>query len=277
MQYGIVIFATDTTIAIDELAGAAEQRNFESLWVPEHTHIPVSRRSPWPGGAELPDEYRRTHDPFVSLMAAAGATSRLRIGTGVCLVIERDTITTAKAVASLDTLSGGRFLLGVGAGWNAEEMAHHSTAFDTRFKKMCEQIAAMKKIWTKDEAEFHGHIVDFDPIWCWPKPLQQPHPPVYLGGTGRHTLRRVVDHCDGWMPIGRDPDQLIQLVPELQRVADEAGRDMQSINLTVFGCPPDRTVIDRYAQAGFERIIFSLPSVDRDTVMAKLDSYAELI
>ena len=182
MDIGVCIFATDYAIQIDELARETEARGFESLWVPEHTDIPTSRKSPWAGGAELPKEYSYTYDPFVSLTYAAAVTTTLKLGTGICLIIERDTITTAKEVASLDRLSGGRFLLGIGGGWNVEEMADHGTDFNTRFKKMGEQVRAMKEIWTKDVAEFHGDHVNFDPIWCWPKPAQQPHPPVLLGG-----------------------------------------------------------------------------------------------
>ena len=187
MQIGVTMFATDYAIPIDELARETEARGFESLWVPEHTHIPTSRRTPWPGGGELPKEYSHTYDPFISLMYAAAVTKHLKLGTGICLIIERDTIIAAKEVASLDRLSGGRFLFGIGGGWNTEEMEHHGTDFKTRFKKMGEQVRAMKAIWTKDVAEFHGDHVNFEPIWCWPKPAQQPHPPVLLGGESSHT------------------------------------------------------------------------------------------
>jgi probable F420-dependent oxidoreductase len=191
MHLGVTMFATDYAIAIDELARETEARGFESLWVPEHTHIPTSRRSPWPGGAELPKEYSHTYDPFVSLMLAAAVTKNLKLGTGICLIIERDTITTAKEVASLDRLSGGRFLLGVGGGWNAEEMEHHGTEFKTRFQKMGEQVRAMKEIWTKDVAEFHGDYVNFESIWSWPKPAQQPHPPCSWAA-------RAPIRCSAW-------------------------------------------------------------------------------
>ena len=202
MEIGVTMFATDYAISIDELAREAEARGFESLWVPEHTHIPTSRRTPWPGGAELPLEYSHTYDPFISLMYAAAVTTKLRIGTGICLVIERDTITLAKEVASLDRLSGGRFELGIGGGWNVEEMEHHGTEYQTRFRKMGEQVQAMKEIWTKDEASFQGEFVEFDPIWSWPKPAQQPHPPVLLGGESSYTLQRVVDYCE-WSTTAR--------------------------------------------------------------------------
>src|SRR6202171_677852 len=190
MHIGVCIFATDYAIRIDELAREAETRGFEVVLVPEHTHIPVRRRTPFPSGEPLPNEYSHTFDPFVSLMAAAAATKRIRIGTGICLIIERDTIITAKEVASLDALSGGRFEFGIGGGWNAEEMENHGTVYKTRFKRLVEQVRAMKEIWTKDEAEFHGQHVNFDKIWAWPKPAQKPNPPVLLGGESSHTLQR---------------------------------------------------------------------------------------
>jgi probable F420-dependent oxidoreductase len=207
MHYGAFIFPTAYAIRIDELARALEERGFESLFVPEHTHIPLSRRTPFPGGGELPKEYSHTLDPFVALMAAAAVTTRLRVGTGICLLIQRDPIVTAKQVATLDLLSGGRFLFGVGAGWNADEMENHGTAFKSRFRVMRERVLAMKEIWTKDEAAFHGEFVNFDPIWCYPKPAQKPHPPVLLAGESAHTLRRVVEFGDGWFPRGRAGDR----------------------------------------------------------------------
>lgn len=275
MDFGVSIFATDYAIRIDELAREAEARGFESLWVPEHTHIPASRRSPWPGGPELPREYWHTYDPFVSLMSAAAATSTLKIGTGICLVIERDTITMAKEVASLDALSGGRFLMGIGGGWNAEEMEHHGTEFKTRFKKMVEQVQAMKAIWTQDEPEFHGDYVDFDPIWCWPKPVQQPHPPVLLGGETSYTLQRVVDHCEGWLPRSRQPELVLRGMNELQERASMAGRDMSTITVSVFGVQDDPKLVDSYREMGANRCILGLPSEGRDTILPLLDQYAK--
>jgi probable F420-dependent oxidoreductase len=275
MDFGVSMFATDYAIRLDELAREAEARGFESLWVPEHTHIPASRRSPWPGGAELPREYWHTYDPFVSLMYAAAATSTLKIGTGICLVIERDTITMAKEVASLDALSGGRFLMGIGGGWNAEEMEHHGTEFNTRFKKMVEQVQAMKAIWTQDEPEFHGDYVDFDPIWCWPKPVQQPHPPVLLGGETSYTLQRVVDHCEGWLPRSRQPELVLRGMNELQERASMAGRDMSTITVSVFGVPDDPKLVDSYREMGADRCILGLPSEGRDTILPLLDQYAK--
>jgi len=277
MDYGVCIFATDYAMRIDDLAREAEQRGFESLWVPEHTHIPASRRSPFAGGAQLPKEYWHTLDPFVALTAAAAATKRLRVGTGICLVIERDTITTAKEVASLDLLSGGRFLFGIGGGWNAEEMEDHGTAFKTRFQKMREQVLAMKEIWTKEEPKFRGDFVNFDPMWSYPKPVQKPNPPVLLGGESGYTLQRVVDFCEGWFPRGRNPQAVFDGLADLAVRAGKAGRDMKTIAVSVFGAAPDRAVLDRFAGAGVTRAIFRLPSEGRETVLPLLDQWTKLI
>ena len=277
MLIGVSMFATDYAIRIDDLAREAEARGFESLWVPEHTHIPSSRRTPWPGGAELPKEYSHTYDPFVALMFAAAVTSTIKIGTGICLVIERDTITMAKEIASLDRLSGGRFLFGIGGGWNAEEMEHHGTVFKTRFRKMVEQVQALKTIWTQDEAEFHGDFVNFDALWSWPKPLQQPHPPIFLGGETSYTLQRVVDHCDGWLPRSRRPELILQGISEIKERAAKAGRDVKTISITASGAPGDPKLVDSFREAGCDRCIFSLPSAERDTVLPLLDKYTSFL
>ena len=277
MKTGVCMFATEYAIRIDELAREAEARNFESLWVPEHTHIPTSRRSPFAGGRPLPEEYKHTLDPFVALTAAAAATNTLRIGTGICLIIERDTITTAKSVASLDLLSHGRFEFGLGGGWNAEEMEHHGTEFKTRFKRLEEQVRAMKEIWTNDVAEFHGKFVNFDPIWAWPKPEQKPHPPILLGGESGYTLQRVVDFCDGWYPRGRAPEKVLEGMKDLKARASKAGRDMRTISVSAFATPPDKKVLDDFAAAGVTRSIFLLPPEPRDKVLPLLDQYAKLI
>ena len=277
MLIGVSMFATDYAIRIDDLAREAEARGFESLWVPEHTHIPSSRRTPWPGGAELPREYSHTYDPFVALMFAAAVTSTIKIGTGICLVIERDTITMAKEIASLDRLSGGRFLFGIGGGWNAEEMEHHGTVFKTRFRKMVEQVQALKTIWTQDEAEFHGDFVNFDALWSWPKPLQQPHPPIFLGGETSYTLQRVVDHCDGWLPRSRRPELVLQGISEIKERAAKAGRDVKTISITASGAPGDPKLVDSFREAGCDRCIFSLPSAERDTVLPLLDKYTSFL
>ena len=277
MHIGICQFSTDYSIRIDELAREAEQRGFESLFVPEHTHIPASRRTPFAGGAELPREYSHTHDPFVSLMAAAAVTKKLRIGTGICLIIERDTITTAKSVASLDVLSNGRFEFGIGGGWNVEEMEHHGTEFKTRFKRLREQVLAMKQIWTKDEAEYHGEFVSFDKIWAWPKPAQKPNPPVLLGGESGHTLQRVVDFCDGWFPRGRAPEIILPGIKDLKMRAEKAGRDFKSLSISIFSAKPDQATLDTYAGAGVTRAIMRLPSEGRDKILPLLDQYAKFV
>jgi probable F420-dependent oxidoreductase len=276
MHIGLCIFATEYAIRIDELAREAEARNIESLWVPEHTHIPTSRRSPFASG-QLPEQYKHTLDPFVALTAAAAATKKLRVGTGICLIIERDTITTAKSVASLDLLSHGRFEFGLGGGWNAEEMEHHGTEFKTRFKRLEEQVRAMKEIWTKDVAEFHGTYVNFDPIWAWPKPEQKPYPPILLGGESRYTLQRVVDFCDGWFPRGRAPEKVMAGLKDLTELAAKAGRDMKTLTVSAFAAPPDKSVLDQFAAAGVTRSIFMLPSEPRDKIMPLLDQYAKLV
>jgi probable F420-dependent oxidoreductase len=277
MHIGICIFPTEYAIRIDELAREMEQRGFESLFVPEHTHIPTSRRSPFAGGQPLPKEYAHTLDPFVGLMAAAAATTRLRVGTGICLIIERDTITTAKSVASLDLLSSGRFEFGIGAGWNAEEMEHHGTVFKTRFKKMREQVLALKEIWTKDEPSFEGEFVRFEPIWAYPKPAQTPHPPILLGGESAYTLQRVVDFCDGWFPRGRSPELVLSGLRDLRERAARAGRDMKTISVSAFAAPPDEKVLEQFAAAGVTRALLRLPPEGRDTVLPLLDQYAKLI
>ena len=278
MHHGVFIFATDFAVPIDELARAAEQRGFESLFVPEHTHIPASRRTPWPGGPSLPREYWHTLDPFVSLATAAAVTTRLKVGTGICLIIERDPITTAKEVASLDLVSGGRMLFGIGGGWNAEEMENHGTDFKSRFRLLRERVLAMKEIWTKEEAAFHGEFVNFDPIWSHPKPVQKPHPPVLLGGESGHTLQRVVDFCDGWFPRGRaGDDTILRGLADLRARAARRGRDMKTLSVSVFGAKPDPAVLERYAAAGVDRVLYGLPSAGRDTVLPLLDQYARLV
>ena len=277
MDIGAFIFATGYTIAVDELARELEARGFESLFVPEHTHIPVSRKSPFPGGGDLPRQYWHTHDPFVSLSFAAAATQRLKLGTGICLIPQRDPIVTAKSVASLDMLSGGRFLLGMGGGWNVEEMEDHGAEYRTRFKLLRERVLAMKALWADEEAEFHGEFVDFDPCRAYPKPVQKPHPPLLLGGETDHTLRRVVEFCDGWFPRGRGGFDAVAGVARLRRIADEAGRDMSDLSISVFGAKPDRRAMDEYREAGVTRAIIGLPSDSRDDVLRLLDKHAALL
>ena len=270
MHFGIAFFPTDYSISSAELATLAEERGYESLWVAEHSHIPASRLSPWPGGADLPRDYWHCLDPFVALTSAAAATTRLRIGTGICLTIQRDPIHTAKQVASLDHVSGGRFLFGIGGGWNREEMEDHGTRYETRWRLMREQILAMKQIWTADDSEFHGEFVNFGRMWCWPKPVQAPHPPIILGGNGPNTLRRVVEFCDGWMPNRGD---FFARMPELNALAAEAGRP--PIPVTVYG-RDTRQDIERYIEAGIERCIYYVPSASRDDAIRRLEAITEL-
>jgi probable F420-dependent oxidoreductase len=275
MKFGAVMFPTDYSIGPAELARALEERGFESLFFPEHTHIPVSRRTPWPGGTELPREYSHIIDPFVALTAAAAATVRLRVGTGVCLVVERDPITLAKEVSSLDFVSGGRFLFGIGAGWNIEEMEDHGTDPARRWKLLRERVQAMKAIWTQDEAEYHGEFVDFDPVWSWPKPVQRPHPPVIVGGGGPRTLKRVVEYGDGWMPIpARGGRPLSEAIVELNSLAAAAGRG--PIPVTVYGAPMRPEVLAHYAETGVERCVFWLPAASAEETLPLLDRAAEL-
>jgi probable F420-dependent oxidoreductase len=276
MHTAIAIFDTDYSMPIQDLARAAEERGFESLWVPEHTHIPTSRKSPFAAG-ELPEQYKHTLDPFVSLTAAAMVTTRLRLGTGICLVIERDTITTAKSVASVDHVSSGRFLFGVGGGWNREEMEHHGTDFPTRFKRLEEQVKAMKALWTTDVAEYHGTFVDFDPVWSWPKPIQKPHPPVYIGGESGYTLQRIVEIGDGWFPRGRaGAEVVLEGMADLKARAAKAGRDFKTLAVSVFAAKPDAADVAKLAEGGVTRAIFLLPSEGRDKVLPLLDQYARL-
>jgi probable F420-dependent oxidoreductase len=270
MDFGLAIFPTEDVQSPGELARMAEERGFESLLFPEHTHIPASRQTPYPAGGELPREYSRTYDPFVALTASASATERLRVGTGICLVIERDPIVTAKEVASLDRLSGGRFLFGVGAGWNVEEMANHGIDASRRFGVMRERIEAMKEIWAEEEATYSGRHVNFERVWCWPKPLQQPHPPILVGGNGPRVLDRVLSFGDEWMPNRVRDEEIIPRFEELGSRAQEAGR---RIPITVAGMMRDPARIDRFERAGVHRGLFWLPSTSREDVEAALDKY----
>jgi probable F420-dependent oxidoreductase len=270
MRFGVAVFPTDYAADPATIGRLVEERGFESLFFPEHTHIPVTRRTPYPAGGELPREYSRTYDPFVALTAAAAATEKLLVATGICLVIERDPIITAKEVASLDRLSGGRFLFGVGAGWNIDEMENHGTNHKRRFSLMRERIEAMKAIWTQDEASYHGELVDFDPIWCWPKPIQEPHPPVLVGGNGERVLDRVVAFGDEWMP--NRASGLSERIEKLNRLAEEAGRG--PIPVTLSGAKPDRELIERAEEAGIHRCAFYIEPADVGETERQLDQLA---
>lgn len=275
MKIGVNIFPTEYTINVIELGQRAEDLGFESLFLPEHTHIPVSRRTPYPSGGALPREYAHTLDPLTALSAVAGATARIRLGTSVCLVIEHDPIVLAKQVATLDLISGGRLLVGVGAGWNIEEMENHGTKPEDRWKILRERVHAMQRIWSQDEAQYHGAFVRFDPIWSWPKPVQQPHPPILVGGDGPHTLQRVVEYGDEWFPLARrSPIPLQDKIAELQRRAAGAGRG--PIPVTVLGVRPDAATVARFEEMGVHRCVINLPPVGRDEAVPLLARHAEL-
>ncbi len=274
MRYGLMIFPTDQTMQPIELGREAEERGFESLWFPEHSHIPTNRVTPW-GGREgappLPDFYWRTHDQFVALAAVAATTSTLKIGTGITLVAQRDPIWLAKEVASLDQLSGGRFLFGIGYGWNKEELAHHGVKYADRRDRVRESILAMKELWANDEASFSGQHINFESSWSWPKPAQTPHPPIYLGGAaGPKTASDIVEFCDGWMPIG-GRHAMTNGWAEIEQAAAAAGRDVATIDKGIFGAPPDAAKIAELEEAGVTRAIFGLPQGPRDEVLRAMD------
>jgi probable F420-dependent oxidoreductase len=266
MKLAAAVFPTDETLAPDEVARLCEERGFESLWFPEHTHIPASRETPYPAGGDLPSMYWRSLDPFVALTAAALATTTLRIGTGICLVVERDPIITAKEVASLDLLSDGRVEFGVGAGWNREEMRNHGTDPRSRMAVMAERVEAIKTIWTQDEASYCGDHVAFDRIWSWPKPVQDPHPPIWVGGNGPTVEERVLRFGDGWMPNVVDDDALLARFDALR------GRADREIRLAINASPGRPERLERYANAGVERAIFYLPSAGRDEIEQSVDA-----
>ena len=277
MHIGASMFFTDYAMPAQEIGPALEQRGFESVWAPEHSHIPLSRRSPWPGGAELPKMYYDAMDPFVTLATIAAVTRTLKVGTGVCLVIQRDTIQTAKLVASLDQVSAGRFLFGIGGGWNAEEMEDHGTDFKTRFKKMREQIEAMRSIWTESKPEYEGELIKFPPMMAWPKPVQKPHPPVIVGGAFPHAARRAVRYADGWIPIaGRGTGDIAEQIAAFRKMAEEAGRDPAALPVTIFGAREDLDQLKRYRDLGVARAIVALPSSGSDDIMPIIDRWAEL-
>ena len=280
MEIGAQIFFTDYSMAPTDLAVALEERGFESLWVAEHSHIPVKRRFTHPQGeAALTKEYFDVMDPFVTLSAAAAVTQRLKLGTAICLVIQRDTIQTAKSIASLDQLSKGRFLFGIGCGWNAEEMEDHGTVYETRALKMREQIEAMKEIWTKDVAEYHGEIVDFPPMNAWPKPVQKPHPPVIVGGAFRLAARRALRYGNGILPAAPSagsgsPEEFM---PRWRQMAQVAGRDPNSLSVTLGGAPEDIDLLKRNRDLGVTRMNVRLPPAKKDEILPILDRYAKLI
>lgn len=270
------MFATDRSIGAPELARAAEERGFSSLFLPEHTHIPTSRGTPWPGGGELPDEYRRSVDPLVALAAAATVTTRIRLGTGICLVAQREPIVTAKAVATLDVVSGGRFTFGIGYGWNREEMEDHGVDPRRRRDVVREKVLAMEALWRDDTASFHGDHVILDESWSWPKPVQTPRPPVMIGGAAGPTLfAHVAEYADGWIPIGGAGVR--EALPRLHRAMEEAGRDPAEVRIVPFGTVPDRGKLDYYEEIGITEVVANVPSGPAADVLPALDAIAPLI
>lgn len=273
-QIGISMFPTDFSIQPAQFAMAVEERGFDSLYFPEHTHIPTSRRTPFPGGGDLPREYWHSHDPFVALSVCAAVTERIRLGTGICLLIERDPITTAKAIASLDALSSGRAVIGIGAGWNREEMENHGADYVNRWAVLREKVLAMKEIWSNDEAEFHGEYVNFDPIWSWPKPNQSGGPPIWIGANSKYVFDRVADYADGWMPIGRVS---VEMIDQLRSAVETRGRNIEDIDLSLFAGIPDAKFITNQVERGFDEIVLNVPSAPRDVVLPLLDRYSNVL
>jgi probable F420-dependent oxidoreductase len=278
-KFGASMFFTDYSMTPAELGRALEERSFESVWAPEHSHIPLTRKSPFPSGGDLPKKYYDAMDPFVTLTAAAMATRTLRVGTGVCLVTQRDPIQTAKLVASIDQVSGGRFLFGIGNGWNQDEMEDHGTVFATRHKLARERVEAMKEIWTKPKAEYHGEMVSFGPMMAWPKPVQKPHPPVIVGGAFPYSARRAIRYGDGWIPQAsrKGYGEIAELIPQFREMAKAGGRDPDSIEISVWFPKRDADLMKRYQELGVSRIVFNLESEKADAVLPVMDEWAALM
>ena len=277
MKIGISHFATDLSMDPVEFAREAEGRGFESLWVPEHTHIPVSRETEYPKGGELPEQYFRTMDPMVTLAAMASVTSRIRLATGVCLVAQRDPIVLAKEVASLDRISHGRLILGIGVGWNLDELRDHGVDPHRRRALVREKVLAMRRLWADEVASFDGELVHLPPSWAWPKPVQQPYPPIVMGAAGGPvTMRHVAEYCDGWMPIHGRRDLDLSMT-ELRAACDAAGRDLATVELCGSGVPVDRSAFEDYAARGFERIVLAMPHAGRDETLRALDEGAAVL
>ncbi len=271
------MFATDVSMPVHDLAVEAEARGLSSLYIPEHTHIPTSRRTPAPtGDIELAEEYRRTVDPFVALAAAAAVTSTIRLGTGICVVAQHEPIVTAKAIATLDHLSGGRFDFGIGFGWNHEEMENHGVDVPTRRDRVREHVLAMRELWTHDTASFDGEFVQFTELWSWPKPVRPGGPPVLLGGSpGPKLYAHLAEYCDAWLPIGGAGVK--DALPDLQRACEAVGRDPAEIRLVPFGTIPSHDKIEYYASIGIEEIVLRVPTGSADTVLPVLDAHAQLL
>jgi probable F420-dependent oxidoreductase len=279
MKFGASMFFTDYSMTPVALARALEERGFDIMWAPEHSHIPLSRKTPFVSGGELPKRYYDVMDPFVTLAAAAMVTKTLKIGTGVCLIAQRDPIQTAKLVASIDQVSGGRFVFGVGNGWNQDEMENHGTAFTTRHKLARERIEAMKAIWTQTKPEYHGEFVDFGPMMVWPKPMQKPHPPIVVGGAFPYSARRAIRYGDGWMPqvTPTATTPLADLIPRFRQMAAEAGRDPASLKISIGGQAPDVDLVKRYQDLDVERVSVSLMSVKEEMILPVLDQWVAVM
>jgi probable F420-dependent oxidoreductase len=278
MRFGLIMYPTHRAMEPAGLGRAAEERGFESLFFPEHTHIPTNSRRPGADGDERLEGYAHAYDPFVALSMVAAVTTRLKLGTGVCLVVQRDPIITAKEVASLDHLSGGRMLFGVGAGWNREEMANHGTAPADRMAVLSERMHAMREIWVNDQASYHGRHVNFDPIWSWPKPVTKPHPPILVGGNGPAVEDRVLDFGDEWLPQGVTRENVAPFAKRaaaLQRRAGALGRG--PVPITLFGAQPDRVSIEAYEAVGITRCLFVLPEQGPERVLPMLDRLAGVV
>jgi probable F420-dependent oxidoreductase len=276
MKFGGMMFFTDYSMSAMELARALEDRGFESVWAPEHSHIPLSRKTPYPGGGDLPKPYYDAMDPFVVLAAASQVTRTIKLGTGVLLVQQRDAIQTAKLVASLDQVSQGRFLFGVGGGWNQDEMENHGTVYATRFQRVRESIEAMKEIWTKPKSEYHGELVNFDPMVAYPKPVQKPYPPIHVGGAFPQGARRAIRYGDGWIPVAGRAD-LTEVLPKFDEMVRESGRDRSSIEVTMFGLGEDTDKLKRFADLGVTRVVAGLPAEKSDKVLPIIDKWANMI
>jgi len=275
MKFGASMFFTDYSMTPAALGRALEDRGFDILWAPEHSHIPLSRKTPFPLGPELPNRYYDVMDPFVTLTAAAAVTTTLKLATGVCLIAHRNPIQTAKLVASIDQVSGGRFVFGIGNGWNQDEMENHGTDFAQRHKLARERVEAMKAIWTQDAAEYHGELVDFGPMAAWPKPVQKPHPPILIGGAFPYSARRAVRYGDGWMPQATSANKtpLTELIPRFRQMTAEAGRDPAAMQIVMGAQPPDAALIGRYQALDVDIVYPSLPSEKEDTILPILDQW----
>jgi probable F420-dependent oxidoreductase len=279
LAFGASMFFTDYSISPTALGQTLEERGFESVWAPEHSHIPLSRKSPFPAGGDLPKKYYDAMDPFVTLTAAAMATKTLKVGTGVCLVAQRDPIQTAKLVASIDQVSGGRFLFGIGNGWNQDELEDHGIPFASRHKAARERVEAMKEIWTKSKAEYHGEFVNFDPMMTWPKPVQKPHPKVIVGGAFPYSARRAIRYGDGWIPQAARGGykEIADMIPEFKKMAAEAGRDPESIEITVWFPRQDADLMKRYQDLGVARVVFNLESEAEEKLLPVIDGWEKLM